>query len=155
MDYLIIQGVAPYDGRYPLDLDEQELTTREWGWIKRLSNYLPLTAADGFNGNDPELMCALAAILLRRAGRIQTRDVPGVFERLADAPFTASLSWESDPAGEPLEDDLADPTASLNGNTSFSGPASTTSSESSAEQLSPTGTPGLVSSGSDPPTLVS
>jgi hypothetical protein len=155
MDYLIIQGVAPYDGRYPLDLDEQELTTREWGWIKRHSSYLPLTASEGFASGDAELVCVIGAILLRRAGRIETRDVPSVFERLADAPFTASLRWESDPVGEPSGDDLADPTASSNGNTSFSGPASTTSSETSPGQSSPTGTPDLVSSGSDPPTLVS
>jgi hypothetical protein len=155
MDYLIIHGVAPYDGRYPLDLDEQEFTTREWGWIKRHSNYLPLTAAEGFTGKDAELVCVIGAILLRRAGRIETKDVPGVFERLADAPFTASLRWESDPAGEPLEDDLVDPTASSNGNTSSSTPASTASSESSAADSSPTGMPGLVSSGSDPPTSVS
>jgi hypothetical protein len=155
MDYLIIEGVPPYDGRYPLDLEEQEFTTREWGWIKRLSNYLPLTAADGFNGNDPELMCALAAILMRRTGRIDTRDVPGVFERLADAPFTATLKWETERTADAAEDETADPTGSSNGNTSSSGPASMTSSETSADQPSPTGTPDLVISGSDPPTSVS
>ena len=155
MDYLIIQGVPPYDGRYPLDLDEQEFTTREWGWIKRLSNYLPLTASEGFTGNDPELMCALAAILLRRAGRIDTRDVPTVFERLADAPFTATLTWESEPLTEPVKGDVDDPTASSNGKTSSSGPGSMTSSESSADESNRTGTPDSATSGSDPPTLVS
>jgi hypothetical protein len=155
MDYLVIDGVKPYDGRYLLDLEEQEFTTREWGWIKRHSSYLPLTASEGFASGDAELVCVIGAILLRRAGRIETRDVPSVFERLADAPFTASLRWESDPAGEPLEDDLADPTASSNGNTSSSAPASTTSSENSGGQPSPTGTPELAISGSDPPTLVS
>ena len=41
-------GVPPYDGRYDFDLEGRELTTREWGWIKRLSGYLPLTIEEGF-----------------------------------------------------------------------------------------------------------
>ena len=155
MDHLIIEKVPPYDGRYPLDLEDQEFTTREWGWIKRLSNYLPLTVTDGFVNNDAELTCALAAIVLRRAGKISAQDVPSVFERLADAPFTASLRWEADTAAESAEGDTEDPTASLNGNTSFSGVGSTTNSETLDAQSSLTGTPVSVISGSDPPTLVS
>ena len=41
MDYLTIEGVAPYDGRYEFDLRDRPFTVREWGWIKRHSGYLP------------------------------------------------------------------------------------------------------------------
>ena len=56
MDWIVIDGAPPYDGRYMFDLAGQELTTREWGWIKRLSGYLPLTLDEGFKGGDPELL---------------------------------------------------------------------------------------------------
>jgi hypothetical protein len=152
MDYLVIENVPPYDGRYPFDFEGQEFTTREWGWVKRHSSYLPLTASDGFASGDAELICVIAAILLRRAGKIGTQEVPDAFERLADAPFTATLRWETDQSSESLEGDLADPTASSNGKSSSSGQDSPTSSESSADLSSPTGTPGLATSGSGPPT---
>jgi hypothetical protein len=152
MDYLIIEGVKPYNGRYEFNLDGQEFTTREWGWIKRFSSYLPLTAADGFANNDAELMCALAVIMLRRAGRISTEDVPSVYETLADAPFTAALRWETSPTDDATGDDLVDPTASSNGNTGSSGTASATSSETSDNPSSPTGMPGSAISVSGPPT---
>ena len=48
MDWLTIKGVPPWDGRYEFDLEDRELTTREWGWIKRWSGYLPLTVAEAF-----------------------------------------------------------------------------------------------------------
>src|SRR5262245_36943238 len=152
MYHLVIEGVRPYDGRYPFDLEGQELTTREWGWIKRLSSYLPMTVSDGFASGDAELMCAIAVILLRRAGTITTEDVPSVYERLADAPFTASLHWEATQDGEPVEGDADDPTASSNGNTESSGAGSTTSSGSSDDPSSRTGTPGSATSVSGQPT---
>ena len=153
-DWLVIEGVRPYDGRYELDLDRQEFTTREWGWIKRHSDYLPLTAADGFTNNDPELMCVLAAILLRRAGQIQTADVPAVFDRLADAPYTATLKWETD--GELVEvEPEADPTGSSTANTGISGTGSPTSSGTLAAPPKASGTPGSAISGSDPVTSAS
>ena len=74
MDYIVIEGVPPYDGRYEFDLEGRELTTREWGWIKRHSGYLPLTIEDGFT--DPELVTVFAAIALRRAGKVEAREVP-------------------------------------------------------------------------------
>ena len=67
MDYIVIEGVRPYDGRYEFDLEGRELTTREWGWIKRLSGYLPLTIEEGLT--DPELITVFACIALRRAGQ--------------------------------------------------------------------------------------
>jgi hypothetical protein len=152
MDYLIIEGVRPYDGRYEFDLEGQEFTTREWGWIRRHANYLPVTASDGFVSGDAELMCTIAVILLRRAGKITTEDVPEAFERLADAPFTATLKWETTQADEALEGDTADPTASLNGSTSSSGSVSPTSSESSGGDPKGSGIPASAISGSSPVT---
>ena len=61
LDWLTVAGVKPWDGRYEFDLNGRELTTREWGWIKRHSGYLPLTIDEGFNGADPELFACFAA----------------------------------------------------------------------------------------------
>ena len=155
MEHLVIDGVPPYDGRYLMNLADQELTTREWGWIKRLSGYQPLTASDGLATNDAELVCAIAVILLRRAGRIGNDDVPAAFERIADAPYTATLQWEKTGVERPVKGDAEDPTESSNGNASFAGPGSSRSSESSGEPSSPTGTPDSATSVSDPPTSVS
>ena len=74
MDWLILEQVPPYDGRYEWDLEGRELTTREWGWIKRLAGYLPLNIEDGLG--DPELIAVFAAIALRRAGKVETTRSP-------------------------------------------------------------------------------
>jgi hypothetical protein len=151
---IVISGVKPYDGRYELDF-AQELTTREWGWVKRLSGYLPLDLEKAAAGGDPEFACALAAIALRRAGRVEAREVPEVFERLADAPFGSAISIEvEDSEGE--EGDAGPPERSSNGNESSSGAASRMSSEMS-ESPSPAGSgmPDSDTSESDRPTWVS
>lgn len=102
MDYIVVQGVPPFDGRYELVLGEG-LTTREWGWIKRLAGYLPLAVDDNAIG-DPEFICVLVAIALRRAGKVEAAEVPAVFEQLADAPPLASFTIE---AGEDEESEAA------------------------------------------------
>ena len=104
MDYIVIEGVRPYDGRYEFDLAGQELTTREWGWIKRLSGYLPLTVEEGLS--DPELIVVFAAIALRRAGKVEPKEVPEVFERLSDAPFGAAITMETEAEEEAEADAL-------------------------------------------------
>ena len=133
MDYVIIQGVKPYDGRYEFDANEQEFTTREWGWIKRLAGHSPLTASDWLRNLDPELLTVIAAIALRRAGKVDARDVPDVFDTLADAPFTSSIQFESDSTDEESEEDASPPASdeNLNGKPEFSGHDSPTSSEKS------------------------
>jgi hypothetical protein len=144
MGSIVIAGVAPYDGRYDLDLEQRELTTREWGWIKRLSGYLPLTVEDGFG--DPELITALAAIALRRAGKIQADEVPAVFDRLADAPFGAAITLD---LGQQEDADPADPPLPPSSPVSngFSGVGSTPSSDRSTGIPRGSGTRG---SGSSP-----
>lgn len=146
MDELIITGCAPYDGRYELDL-ERELTTREWGWIKRLAGYLPAAVTDDTFG-DPEFACALAVIALRRQGRIQNPEVPAVYERLADGPFGSSIRFEAAPEVAPSDPPMAGP--NLNGN--ISGVASPANSGTPATPPSPTGTPASDTSVSVPVT---
>ena len=65
-DHLVIDGVPGYDGRYEFDLVASAFTTREWGWIKKYSGYLPLTFTDGWKGADAELMSVFAIIALVR-----------------------------------------------------------------------------------------
>jgi hypothetical protein len=130
MDWIVIDGVQPWDGRYEFDLDRQPFTTREWGWIRRTTGYMPLTVEEGLRGADPELFTVWAVIALRRAGRINAEEVTGTYERLLDAPFGAAITFEGGteadagpPPGGPGEG------SSSNGATS--GPGSSTSSETS------------------------
>ena len=95
MLYMAVTGIPPYDGRYEFD-PERDFTTREWGWIKTLAGYLPLTISDGFEGADPELFAALAVICLHRAGKVDTRQIKDVYDRILDAPFGTTLRLEDD-----------------------------------------------------------
>lgn len=96
----------PYSGSYDWDLESQPFTTLEWGWIKKLSGYLPLTIAEGFEGGDPELFCTLAVIVLHRAGKIEDREAQAVFRNLASAPFGTSIRFESDDEPEEVVEDV-------------------------------------------------
>lgn len=151
MDHLIISGVAPYDGRYELDLGRQPFTTREWGWIKRLSGYLPVTLnEDTFT--DPEFVGALAMVVLVRAGRVERPDVPAVFDRFQDVPFGTTITVEAGEEEE-TEADAGPPERNSNGNTPSSGESSPTSSETSPMTPPASGTPGSATSPSGPPRL--
>lgn len=152
---IIIKGVQPYDGRYDLDRSF-EFTTREWGWVKRLSGYLPATLftddEDESVFSDPELTSVLAVIMMRRAGRIETREVPAVFDKLIDAPFGASIVIEVSEAerAAELEEGDADgpPPRSSNENEPSSGDNGRTSSETSPPTPPASGIPDLGSSAS-------
>ena len=154
MDWLVITGAKPWDGRYELDLLDRELTTREWGWVKRLSGYMPLTIVQGLEGGDPELFTALAVVALRRAGRIEQGDATDTYEQLLDTP-AGRITLESDTA-EAVEDDAGPPAGSSSSNGTSSGPASTTSWERSDGPTRPaTGTPDSATSESLPAWSVS
>jgi hypothetical protein len=142
---IVITGLKPYDGRYDLDLN-QELTTREWGWIKRYAGYLPLGLNDDAFG-DPELLCVLAVIAMRRAGRVQTSEVGDIYERLSDTPFGETIAFEGEPEGEEL---VEDPSASSTVNANTSGGASKANSGSPANSPKHTGTPDSGTSASAP-----
>ena len=139
MDFIVVEGVRPWDGRYEFDLDGSPFTTREWGWIKRLANYMPLTIDQGWKGGDPELFSAFAVIALFRAGKLQPADVPDVFDRFADAPFGGTIRLETDQVDQ--EDDASPPVLSMNGSSSISGPVSPGSSETSEPTQPASGTP--------------
>jgi hypothetical protein len=152
-DWLTISGVAPWDGRYELNLDDQPLTTREWGWIKKHAGYLPLTlTADGWA--DPELVAVLAAIAARRADTIDNTDVARLIERFADAPFGTTITIETDKPAE-VEADPGPPPRSSGPRPSSNGASSKTASEISADDPSPTGPPLSDTSPSVPTTSVS
>jgi len=150
--HLVIEGLAPWDGRYEFDLAEQPPSTREWGFIKRLAGYLPMTFWDGFKGVDPELICVLAVLALRRSGRLQAEEVVDTFNRLIDQPFKDSIWFEAD--DEPVEADAGPPATSSNGSLSISGDGSRTSSERSALIPPPSGIPASATSTSARPASV-
>jgi hypothetical protein len=111
--------------------------------IKRFSGYLPLTIQQGIEGADPELFCAFAVVALRRAGKIEQPDVQQVFDKLADAPFGATIRLEADPETEQQEEeaDAGPPAASSSSSSSTSGHSSSPSSERSESDPRPSGTP--------------
>jgi hypothetical protein len=82
---IVIKGIPPYDGEYPLD--DRGFNTREWNWIKRVSGYMPFTVHEGQAGGDPALYVALAVIAMARAGKIDRTDGVRVADDLAEAPF--------------------------------------------------------------------
>lgn len=139
MPAIILTGVQPYDGRYPLQLEGDLFTIHEWGWIKRFAGYLPATVWDGFDGGDPELMATFAVIALHRAGRITSRDAPDVFAQIGHGQLGAQLQIEADPGDAEAEDDASPPRSSLNGSGTTSGPDSPTSSASPAASPSAIG----------------
>ena len=154
MNIIAVTGAKPYDGRYPLDIDEQPLTTREWGWIKRNAGYVPLTLT-GEAFSDPELIMVLAVIAMRRAGRVQTEQFAEVWERFNDAPFGSTLTIEDDTNEVDDEDDAGPPARSNSGSSSSNGASSPTTSESSDDPRRVTGSPRSATSESAPAISVS
>jgi hypothetical protein len=150
---ITVTDVKPYDGTYELSF-EQELTAREWGWIKRLSGYLPASIDAAVLGDDPEFACVLAVMAMRRTGKIAAAEVPGVFDRLIDAPYGSTIQVKFDEADANAEDDAGPPALSSNGSETTSGRGSRTSSETSEPNLTGSGIPGSVISQSAPATLV-
>lgn len=145
-DRIVIEGVKPWDGSYDFDIDDRPLTQREWGWIKRLAGYMPLTINDGWQGGDPELFAAFAVIAMHRAGRIAASDAQDMYDRFADVPFGTAIRLELDPAG--LQDGDARPPA---GNNSSNGSSSGDDSRTSSGMWAPAdGTPASATSESAP-----
>ena len=155
MEYMVIQGLKPYDGRYPAG-EITGLTVREWGWVKRLTGYTP-SMLDDNSLSDPELSAVLAIIILRRAGRIDTTEVQAVWETFQDAEnATIDLVFEPDPNQDPdAADDAGPPSTNWNGRPVSPGPNSKTSSGTSEPLTLPAfGTPESDTSAFVPPTSV-
>ena len=145
MPWVVIEGAKPWDGRYRLDLGD-DFSTHEWGWIKRLSGYMPLTVDDGYDGGDPELFAALAVIAIRRAGRIDWDGARAVFDRIGEGPFGSTCRLEPDEG----EDDAGPPERSSSANGSTSGEGSLAKSERSDGPPSHSGAPVSATSESRP-----
>jgi hypothetical protein len=142
MNWIRIEGIRPYDGRHEFDLDGRELTTREWGWIKRLSGYMPTTIDQGFDGNDPELFAVFAVIALYRGERVKAREAADVFERIIDTPFEKTITLEGDKDADDQEPADVNPSPpSSNESEPTSGIDGAKSSESLAESRPVIGTP--------------
>lgn len=150
MGRFVITGMGGLDGAYDFDLDELDLTLREWGWVKRHSGYMPLTLVEGLAGGDTALMVIVALIVVRRAGKLRTDEFDQAVDRFQDAPLGASIDFD---LGVVVDDD-ADPTTptspeSLTANDGPSGtPGKTNGATSDDVLLPPTGTHGWASSGS-------
>lgn len=149
MRTIVISGAPPYDGRYEFD-QARKFTAREWGWIKRLSGYLPDELDVAMR--DAEFSVVVALIALHRAGKISTGEVPQLFERFADAPDLELTAETDEPVDEELES--PDPTSppSSSARPESSGTDSSTSSASSAELPRSNGAPSSAISESDPAT---
>ena len=141
MDYIVLAGVKPYDGRYELDLS-REMSSREWGWIKRLAGYLPVTM-DENTFSDPEFACVLAVIALHRASKVETREVPAVFEKIADAPFGTTITIEGDNELE-QEDDAGPPAGSPPTGEAGKSPSNGSSQPSTRPELSTSKTSSVI-----------
>jgi hypothetical protein len=140
VNWIAVEGVKPWDGRYPFDLEGDELTTREWGYIKRLTGYMPLTLEEGFDGGDPELFACFAVLMLKRAGRITAEQVEDVYERLIDAPFGSTIRLEADDDAD--KEEPGPPPGSSASSSGSSGDGSPTSSAISEYVRNGSGTPG-------------
>ena len=150
-NWITLSGVKPYDGRYELDLDEQPLTMREWGWIKRHAGYLPITLT-GESFTDPELITMLAIVAMHRAGTVTTTQVPELWDRFQDVPFGSTVTLETD---ETEEDDAGPPPSGKSAKPSSNGASSPNGSETPAGPPRSTGSPASVTSESVPPISVS
>src|SRR5262249_1533855 len=131
VNWIVIEGVKPWDGRYEFDLDDQDLTTSECAWEKRFSDYLPLALQQGLEGSAPELFCAFALVALWRADKITTADAQQVYDRLADAPFGSTIRSESDDA-ETMEVKPGPPASSSSASSGLHGDGSETRSGTTA-----------------------
>lgn len=152
-NWLVIDGVQPWDGRYELDLD-RDWTRLEWRWIKQLAGYMPLTFDDGISGGDPDLFTVLAVIAMVRAGRIQAAEVPDVYKRFDDVPVGSSIQFESRAEEDAEPVDPSSP-ASSDVSESSSGESSTKSSGMWDSPRNPAGSQGSDTSESVPVTLAS
>jgi hypothetical protein len=143
VDYIVISGMGEWDGRYEFDVPTFDPTVREWGWIKTLAGYMPLTLDDGIAGGDPALITVLALIAMRRSGTLRTEDVQRAHDRFQDAPFGASIQLDLGPETEDVEDpSQVFPETSSSENGSTNGEPGLTNSETSAAPLPPIGTHG-------------
>ena len=141
-------------GEYELDIGEQPLTSLEWRWVKKISGYLPFTIDDGLAGGDPDVVIALAAIAMQRAGKITRDEVLATAEQLADVPFDDAhlqlVAGEVESPPPPGRETTGEPPRP-NGSNGSSGDDSSTTSENQAWSPGSTGAHGSATSASSDP----
>lgn len=147
MNYLVLEHPG-FEGRYEFDLEANPLNTREWGWLKRLTERVPETMPGGLS--DPEVHTAFAMIALVRAGKVPTEQWRQVYEQLSEVPYVEGLITE-EVFGELEEDDAGPPQSSSSENGGSSGADSTESSETSVLPPRASGTHGWDTSEFAPP----
>ena len=143
MPNVTIKDLYNLDGEYPLDL---VFTHRDFRDIKRIAGVRANEVEDALNAGDVDIIVALAAIALRRAGK------PFDVEQLWDAPtgnIRLDLTEEEQqtdsppPVTRPVEDEPA-----RNGSSSPSGTPTSEPTVLSLQSVSqsPSGTPAQASS---------
>lgn len=147
----LVQGLPPFDGRYEWGWSLDDLTTREWGWIKKYSGYKGLTIQQGLEEGDIELLACLAMISIRRAGRLETTEVAGFMERIQDEGFGKKITVDTTDATDAEQETVVlPPPTSSPSSTGISGDASPTSSENPGNGQKASGIPDWDSSVSHP-----
>jgi hypothetical protein len=146
-DFITVNGVPPYDGRYELDMQQQPFTTREWGWVKRHAGYLPLTL-ERSSFTDPDFVIVQAIVAMWRAGAVAAADVPALVERFQDVDPFAAITYEADDTD--AEDDAVPPPSSSDAKPNSNGASSPTGSEISDSHPSATGSRASDTSASAP-----
>lgn len=172
--FLVISGISPYDGEYPVD--DSGFTNREYHYIKQVSGVRAGELAEAAAAGDRAVEVALTAITLQRNGKVvhlpllwdakddctDVRVQCDVCRTLNDADAKACVSC-STALTDTEEDADRPPTIATNGgnksepdvaeepnsNSEHSGLAGTPIGEGSPNGPSPTGSPGLDGSESD------
>lgn len=140
MPNIIISGVPGLDGSYPLDLN---FTHRDFHDIKRISGIRANEVQDALVARDVDLIVAMAAIALRRAGRFYDLDQLWDSEVGGITLDASDDEEEVDESGPPPPDESPRPEPE----SSPSGPSTSASSDASPATSSPalSGTPQQVS----------
>jgi hypothetical protein len=134
VDKIKIEGIPPYDGEYEFDVSY--FTNREFHVIKRMASVRGAELLEALNAGDTDLFVALAAIALKRAGKIVHEDA------LWDAPPSAITFVDGDDEVPPAEAQKTSPNdVSSSGQTESSGPPSNDDLAPPANDPNPTGPP--------------
>lgn len=144
MARIIINGVPGLDGEYPLDLT---FKYRDFHMLKQIANVRANEVSEALAARDTDLVIALAAISMKRAGKMFD------IEALWDAPID-SITLEGDVEDVPTQPAESGNSESNSPESIPSGTSTNESTESSQETSHPSssGTPRPVSS-SAPATL--
>lgn len=144
MDKLIVKGLGKrLDGEYEFDLagmmtlgHAESLTNREGHRIKLMAGVTQGQMEDALIAGDNDVLVALAAILLNRAGKSFDEDI------LWDAPMGAGLNWEIEEREEVEDERPPESEPETEPPKRSGGPISLhETSESRENGLSPTGPP--------------